>query len=186
MEKVYLPEEIKGERITLKRHSIDLAERMFQYVDQDRERLRKFLPWVDGIKEVQDEINYINFANAQWDLLLMFDYGIYRSTDDKYMGNCGIHTISWAHNRCEIGYWILGEYEGKGYVSEAVLLLEKTLMKVGFNRIEIRCESANARSASVPKNNGYQLDGVLRENMCYSGRYVDSLVFSKLRSEIEK
>jgi len=57
MEKLYLPEIITGERIVLKKHSLELAKTMFEYVDQDRERLREFLPWVDATKTIQDEEN---------------------------------------------------------------------------------------------------------------------------------
>lgn len=183
MEKVYLPNEILSERVILKRHSTDLASQMFQYVDKDRARLRKFLPWVDTTKTLEDELNYIKFANDQWDKHLLFDYGIYRKSDILYMGNCGVHTISWSHNRCELGYWILGDFEGQGYMSESVQALEKVLFEVGFNRVEIRCDPANLRSARVPQKNNYQFEGILKQNFIHDDRYVDTKVFAKLKSE---
>jgi len=100
------------------------------------------------------------------------------------MGNAGVHSISWENHRCELGYWILGSFEGQGYMAEAVATIEATCFKRGFNRIEIRCSSLNERSASVPKRLGYKLDGVLREEKVEAGRYRDTLVFAKIRSQL--
>ena len=69
-----------------------------------------------------------------------------------------VHEISWTERRCEIGFWILGEYEGQGYISEALETVENALFKIGLNRLEIRCSSSNERSARVPRRNGYSLE----------------------------
>ena len=29
------------------------------------------------------------------------------------MGNLGVHTIAWESRCCELGYWILGDFEGQ-------------------------------------------------------------------------
>lgn len=182
MEKKYLPNKIEGERILLQRHKLELAEQMFNYVDKDRERLRLFFPWVDQTKNLEDEKYYIKMTIEDWQDQTLFDYGIFRKSDMTYMGNCGVHTIAWCVDRCELGYWILGEFEGQGFMSEAVQSLEKTLFELGFNRIEIRCEPSNAKSASIPRRLHYQLEGHLKENLRLNGRYVDTMVFAKLKS----
>lgn len=186
MEKTHLPDQIESERILLKRHSPDLAAQMFQYVDQDRKRLREFLPWVDFTRSVEDEASYIRMTQERWQNHSLFDYGIFRKSDSLYMGNCGVHSIAWQHDRCELGYWILGAFEGQGYVSEAVRALENVLFQVGFNRIEIRCASTNLRSARVPRVNGYRLEGVLRQDAVENGGYRDTYVFGKLKNEDRK
>ena len=183
MEKQPFPDSLDGPRVALKKHSPDEAERMFRYVDRDRERLRRFLPWVDATTSVADEATYIQGALAKWDACAMFDYGLFRKSDDLYLGNIGVHSIAWSHERCELGYWILGDFEGQGLVSEAVGLVERAAFALGFHRIEIRCSSANQRSANIPRRSGYRLDGVLREDAVDNGRYRDTLVFSKLAGE---
>lgn len=59
MKKFLFQETLSNNQITLKKHNLELAQQMFEYVDKDRERLRKFLPWVDHTKTVEDEENYI-------------------------------------------------------------------------------------------------------------------------------
>lgn len=86
MDKKSLPEQIIGQRITLKRHDVSLAEEMFSCIDQDRQRLRKFLPWVDSTKSSKDSFGYIQLTQQWWTDGSTFDYGIYSKTDSLYMG----------------------------------------------------------------------------------------------------
>ncbi|MDA8243850.1 MAG: GNAT family protein [Elusimicrobia bacterium] len=180
MRQTKFPALIATPRLELRKHVPELAETMFRYVDQDRDRLRVFLPWVDTTKSVDDETAYIKMTSAGWEKGTFFDYGLFERKSGTYMGNIGVHNIAWAHDRCELGYWILGEFEGKGFVSEAVEALEKVCFALGFHRVEIRCASCNPRSAGVPRRLGYSLDGTLRENCIELGSYRDTLVFGKL------
>lgn len=182
MEKKYFPEEIRSDRITLKKHSSEIAQMMFDFVDQDRERLRQFLPWVDLTKTVADEQGYIAMTHRKWTNYEMFDYGIYRIEDDQYMGNVGVHTIAWDHERCEFGYWILGDFQGQGYVSESVRALEKSCFELGFHRIEIHCSSRNMKSAKVPVRCGFALEARLKEDSNESGEKRDTLIFGKVKN----
>lgn len=180
MQPIPLAEQLTGPRIILKRHAVDRASAMFSAIDRDRERLRRFLPWVDGTRSESDSVQYIHSTIEKWNELSGFDYGIFLG--DTYLGNVGVHTVSWKNDRCELGYWILGEHERKGYASEAVAILERELFGLGFHRIEIRCSHLNSRSAEVPKRLGYHLDGTLRDDGVENGKRRSTLVYSKLRS----
>jgi ribosomal-protein-serine acetyltransferase len=87
MDKRFLSERLDGDRIYIKKHDIELAQIMFNYVDEDRERLNRFLPWVEFILSVEDEESYIRSTHEKWHNFTGFDYGIYRKSDDLYMGN---------------------------------------------------------------------------------------------------
>ena len=185
MDPISLPEEIPATRITLRKHVVALAQTMFEYIDRDRDRLSQFLPWPAHITSVADERKYIEGTLKAWAKGTLFDYGIFRVADGVFMGNIGVHHIVWADDRCEIGYWVLGDFEGQGYVNEAVGALEGALFGVGFNRIEIWCDADNQRSAQLPKRRGYQLEGVLREARLTNRGYTDTLVYGRLRSDWE-
>ena len=186
MDKHLLSSELQSERISLKRHSLDLAPTMFKYVDQDRDRLRRFLPWVDHQNNLQDEIDYIKLTHKRWDDYTSFDYGIFDKSSETYMGNIGVHTINWANECCEIGYWLLSKFEGKGFMSNSLKVLERHLFEVGFNRVEVRCSDINERSANVPKYNGYTFEGELRQNSIELNEFRNTKIFSKLKSEYFK
>lgn len=183
MDKHYLPELITAKRIYLKRHNILLAQKMFEYVTEDKIRLSKFLPWANYIEKVEDEIDFINTCNNSWEKHEASQYAIFRTDDDEYLGNIGSFNFSWANENCEIGYWILGKFEGQGYMSEAVVALENILFKIGFNRIIIRFDSLNNKSGAIPKRLKYQYEGTLREAIKVGGRFGNLELYSKIKSD---
>lgn len=182
MNKTFPSELLPGTRIKLQKYELDLAPVLFAAVNADRARLRTYLPWVDLIQKESDEENYVRRTAVDWMEGRAFDYGIFARESGAYLGNIGAHTISWEDDRCEIGYWITSAGEGKGFVSEAVQLLEAELFRIGFHRIEIRCNVLNERSASVPKRCGYHLDGVLREDVMEHGHRRNTMVWGKVRA----
>ena len=95
------------------------------------------------------------------------------------MGNLGVHTIAWESRRCELGYWILGDFEGRGYMGEAITALESVLLELGFKCLEIRCDALNQRSAKLPQRLGYTLETTLRTEFKESPAYRDTMVFVK-------
>lgn len=181
-----LREKLNGNRITLKKNELEQAETIFDYVNLDRTRLGKFLPWVEFTNTLQDEIDYIKHTHEKWEEKSLFDFGIFDNKSNTYMGNIGVHTIDWFNSSCEIGYWILGKFEGQGFVSDALKTLEKHLFEIGFNRIEIRCSDLNERSANIPKSNAFVFEGELRQNTIQMGSYRNTKVFSKLASDFSR
>ena len=179
MQPTPLPKSLDSTRLSLRALRPDWAEMIFKAVDQERDRLARFLPWPAFIQSVQDERDYIERINTQWGSGDLFDFAIFRNEDGDYIGNAGVHSINWAHDTCELGYWLLSDYEGHGFMNEAVGALEAALFEVGFHRVEIRCHSENHRSAQLPKRRGYHHEAVLRDARRTPEGYANTLVFSK-------
>jgi ribosomal-protein-serine acetyltransferase len=177
---VPIPEFIASDRLVIKRHEESFAAKMFHTIDADRVRLQTYLPWVATTLSAKDTLEYIRIMEVARERFIGFDYSMFRKSDGEYIGNIGVHTIAWKHRRCELGYWVTQTGEGHGFVTEAVKALESELFGAGFHRIEIRCSTLNARSASVPKNCGYELEGELKEDTIENGIYRTTLVFGKL------
>ncbi len=178
------PEKIEGQRICLAKNQIVNASEMFSLIHQNRGQLNEFLPWPDKIKSRQDQINYIQMTNESWKQKALFDYGIYKLSNHQFIGNAGVHSIDWRHSRCELGYWINQADQGKGYISEAVQLLEAQCFNAGFHRIEIRCSGKNEKSAQVALRNNYILEGFLKDENIENGNYRDTFIFAKLNKKI--
>jgi RimJ/RimL family protein N-acetyltransferase len=183
MEKSFLPIDINGNKIQLKKLSVELAPIMFKYVDEDRDRLSFFLPWPPYIIKVEDEIEFIKNSSEKWDRYEAANFGIFRSVDNEYMGNIGVFNLDWKNESCEIGYWILGKFEGNGYMRESVMFLERELFNLGFNRIVIKCEDENGRSRAIPNSLNFVFEGKLRDFSKDNNRYVSLEVYSKLKKE---
>jgi ribosomal-protein-serine acetyltransferase len=110
---------------------------------------------------------------------------LWRKSDGLYVGGSGLHRMDWSVPRFEIGYWVRASLEGQGYISEAVHGITRFAFEVlGAERLEIRCDARNERSAAVARRAGYTLEGTLRrDSRDTSGGLRNSLIFSKLRGE---
>jgi RimJ/RimL family protein N-acetyltransferase len=186
MKQTHLPEVIKGTQVLLRKHMYEIADLMFGYIDADRTRLNKYLPWVKKVRSVQDEAEYIRQSHEAWNHFTGFDYGIFLVKEGSYVGNIGVHNISWTNHSCEIGYWLLSSFEGKGIMSQALKLLEKELFDLEFNRLVITSDTTNIKNSQLPMRNGYKREAVLRENIFDAGTYRDTVVFSKLKEDYLK
>lgn len=175
-------EKLEGKTICLCKNETFNAEEMFNAIAENREQLGEFLPWPHNIKTVQDQLNYIRMTNESWKQKAMFDYGIYDLSNQKFIGNIGVHSIDWRNSRCELGYWIIKDQTGKGLISQAVGLLEAECFRIGFHRIEIRCSSRNEKSALVALRNNFVLEGYLKDEMIENGQFRDTFIFAKLNS----
>ncbi len=180
MGKKYFPEKISGNRIYLKKRTVSDAQILFDLIEGDRKRLKSFLPWVNYILSKEDELKHINETANLWTDCMDFTFGIYLNHTNQIIGCINVHTIRWEHERCELGYWISGEHEGNGFVSESVTLLENKCFELGFHRIEIRCSSENNKSANIPRRLNYSLDGTLIEDSIENGKFRNTLVFGKI------
>lgn len=183
MEKTFPPDVIECDELRLVRFDPTQAAALYAAIEENRARLEPFLPWVPGVRSVDDEDGALRRAHQQWDAGNEFAYVIFPLKSDEVLGSIGTHSLAWDHDACEIGYWLTSDAEGKGVVTASVGLLEQTFFAMGFHRIEIRCRADNTRSARVAERCGYRIEGRLRQNMLRDGAYYDTLVYGKLRGE---
>ncbi len=118
---------------------------------------------------------------AREDLWLM----LIRKSDGRWIGGSGLHRIDWDVPRFEIGYWVRASEEGKGYITEAVHAISAFAFEpLRAERVEIRCDALNTRSAAVARRCGYTLEATLRHD-CRTpdGDLRDTLIFAMLRQE---
>ncbi|HEU4698923.1 MAG TPA: GNAT family N-acetyltransferase [Gemmatimonadales bacterium] len=80
----------------------------------------------------------------------------------------------------EIGYWLHTARHGKGYATELSAALTRVAFAVhGAERVEIRCEPANAASAAVPRRLGFRHEATLaRRHVAPDGKLHDLMVWT--------
>lgn len=149
------------------------------------EHLRPWMPWVHGEpEELETKVQRLRGFRAQFDTDTDYVYAIFSPDERQVIGGTGLHPRI-GEGALEIGYWISALHIGRGYATEAAAALTRAAFQIhGVERMEIRCDPANERSASVPRKLGYTLDGTLRANVRgVGGAMRDTLVWSLLRSE---
>lgn len=155
------------------------AEELFLLVDENRTYLRRWLPWLDNNKTVDDTREFIKTS--------LRDYAEQRSMihavedEGRICGVCGFNSINKTIKAGFIGYWISQKSQGKGLISKACGALEALgFDRLGLNKIEIHIAQENTLSRAVAKRLNYQSTGTILNAEWLYDHYVDHVIYCKL------
>ncbi|MEO8606924.1 MAG: GNAT family protein [Chloroflexota bacterium] len=180
-----LPDQIETERLVMRAPRPGDAPPIHAAIQESLANLQPWMPWASADETVDDLEAHLRMMTARFlkreDLPLM----LWRKQDGLYVGGSGLHRMDWSVPGFEIGYWVRASLEGQGYVTEAVNGIAKFAFNVlAAERLEIRCDARNVRSAAVARRAGYTLEGTLRhDSRGTNGELRDTFVFSKIRGE---
>jgi len=168
-----------GEGAELRRYTLDDADEIFAVVNLNRERLRRWLPWIDPMHTPEIERRWIAGVLANEDG--MEGYGLF--VEGRLAGGVGM-TIGPFNVFAEIGYWIGEEFEGRGLVTKACrTFIDYAFGEAGLHRVVIRAAPENARSRAIPERLGFVQEGVAREEGIAADGFHDLVVYSLLEQE---
>jgi ribosomal-protein-serine acetyltransferase len=164
--------------LTAQKHAVPL----FEALDNSREHLSRFLPWVDNMQQVDDFRNYIRHCELLYQQKTDVSFVI--KVDEKVAGRIGLHYIN-AHNKiAAIGYWLSKGFEGKGIIIQSCKkLISFGFGELGLNRIEIKAAVQNSRSQAVPEKLHFTKEGILRQAEWVNGEFFDLYLYSMLHTE---
>ena len=174
-----------GDGFSLREATLADAEVIFRAIDNHRDYLSVWLPFVPQVTCIEDERRFLSATMAVPDdernTVFIIEYG------GACCGLIGLVNTQNANARTEIGYWLLPEFQHRGVMTRAVVILCQWLTtERNMNRIQIRCAVANAPSNAIPRRLGFTLEGVERAGeRLASGHYTDSNVYSILKTEID-
>lgn len=168
-----------GEGAELRSLEPEDAEAVFAVIDANRERLRRWFPWVAPTVSAADTREFIERSQiSETDVEAV---GIW--VKSEYVGNMGMR-IDPLSNYGEIGYWIAESFEGRGLVTKGCrALIGHGLHELGLHRIEIKAAPDNVRSRAVADRLGFTQEAQLREAGLAAGGYHDLVVYGLLEHE---
>ena len=180
-----IPESFDTERLTIRAPRPGDGEPVRAAVIESIENLRPWMPWAQQVPTLAEEETVVREGYARFlkreDLWLL----LWLKDSETFFGGSGLHRIDWEVPHFEIGYWCRKRFEGKGYITEAVNGIARFAFdRLKAERVEIRCDALNVRSASVARRAGFTLEGILRcDSRATTGDLRDTMVFSKIRGE---
>ena len=170
------------DEITLRWPTPADAEALFTLVEDNRDHLARWLPWVGDIQTVEDERRWIE--GSQQAMVKGRENSPLIIYQGALVGAISIHSQDFVNRHCEIGYWVSKSHEGRGIVTRACrALLACAFESLGMHHVDIRMAPQNTRSAAIPQRLGLVYEGVLRESQHLNGQHVDHAVYSMLISE---
>lgn len=171
-----------GPGLTLRPLRLRDARALFALVEANRDRLRRWLPWPDANRTVQDSRAFVLRVRALARRGAAQSYGLWWR--DHLVGVVGFVWIDAPNATAGIGYWLDAAAEGHGLMTRAVAaLVRHGFRDLGLTRIEIRAGVRNLRSRAIPRRLGFRQEGVLRQVERLADRTVDHAVYALLADE---
>lgn len=160
----------------------DHAEALFRIVDDCRDHLDPWLPWVRSNTQVEDSKKFIQRAKSNWGA------GRAVQTAIAWRGElCGTIGIEFDGRTGEIGYWLHPDYEGRGIATRSSrALTDYAFSHYKLHRCVIRAAPENEKSWAVPERLGFTHEGTLREAGPHPDGIFDLKVYALLRGEWER
>lgn len=157
------PTTISTPRLKLLRPDPAYAAEFAALINANLTHLRPWMGWAQEPRSAEQQAESLTKAKGRFDAGEDLMYLI--SLGGRLIGSSGLHRIDWDVPCGEIGYWIDAAFEGQGYVSEtAQALTDLAFDTLHFERLEVRCDPRNVRSAAVPRRLGFEEEARLKRN----------------------
>jgi len=171
---------IQGNKISIRVLNSDDASDLLEYYTRNKDFLSKFEPHRDEefyTVEVQKQSlieNYKEFIKGEG-----AHFGIYKA--EKMIGRIRIYNIvHGVFKSAFIGYSMDEQYQGNGYMKEAVsLVVTYVYEELGLHRIEATTLVDNEKSQRVLKACGFNELGICKEYLHINGKWRDHVIFYK-------
>jgi ribosomal-protein-serine acetyltransferase len=153
------------------------TERLHQLIEQNRDHLRVWLPWVDGTRTLEDTRRFIRFGLRQQARGSGMNAGIW--CDQQLAGVIGYNYIDLGRLQAELGYWLGTAWQGRGIMTAASRAMTSYAFdRLGLQRVEICCAVDNLKSRAIPERLGFALEAITPQFDWTADRYIDTAVYS--------
>ena len=124
-------------------------------------------------QEILDWCIDLNSNHIRWCIL--------HKEDSNPIGTIGFHRYDSQNNSAEIGYDLSEAYTQKGYMTEALNCIIKYGSKdLLIHRMYASVAINNIASNKLLESNDFQLEGILRDQYLFRGKYYDHNLWSHI------
>jgi ribosomal-protein-serine acetyltransferase len=181
-----VPESFESERLTIRAPRFGDGAELYAAVDETLDTLRQWMPWALAPQSAEVLEEYARRTHVEYLARENFGLVLWLKGTQTVVGGTGLHVRDWSVPMFEIGYWCRKRFEGHGYITEAVNVITRFgFESLNAERIFIRCDANNTRSAAVALRAGYMLEGVMRRDSraADTNELRDTLQFAMIRGE---
>lgn len=170
---------LKTKRLTLRRLESKDAQGLLVYHSTPSET-----EFVDTmIYERVDQVEkYISKMNEGVDTFKWIIWAIADIKTDHIMGTISLWNLEDGEALCETGYGLLSQFRNKGYMSEAIQVVEA----FGFEKMALKCIDAYTNVLNLPslkflESAGYKRIGQCVDEQTITGIPMDMAIYRKSR-----
>ena len=150
---------------------------LFRLIEANRTFLRRWLPWVDGTRTLEDARRYVRFGLRQHAKRNGMHAGIWYQR--RLAGVVSYNYVDLGKRQTELGYWLGQTYQGQGLMTAACRAMTTYAFdQLKLDRVEIRCAVANEKSRAVAERLAYEVIGIAPQLDWSTDHYVDTVIYS--------
>jgi aminoglycoside 6'-N-acetyltransferase len=140
-----------------------------------------------SINSTENAADLIRDLAAEWAARNCFFLGAFDKQTDAFIAQIYVGPVNWDLPEFQIGYFVDGDHEGQGYVTEAVqATLGFIFGHLHAHRVRLETDDTNVRSYQVAERCGMIREGHLRETKKNpDGTMSGTLFYGLLRSDFE-
>jgi ribosomal-protein-alanine N-acetyltransferase len=175
---------LESERLILRKLELTDASEV-QLIRSDE----KVMIYMDSERQMtlQHSENFISNKLKMYEERTGIFWAIIEKSTNKFMGDFAFFKIDNKNSRAEIGYTLKPEFWGNGFMKEAML----NVFNFGFSDLKLHSLEANINpqndnSRAILTKMGFQKEAYFRENYYYNGDYLDSEIYSLLKTDYQK
>ncbi len=107
-------------------------------------------------------------------------WAIFNSETNEFLGAGGFSSLSKRLKKAEIGFWLMPEFWGKGYMQETMpLICEYGFKKLGLERIVGLVESENLKCKKALEKLRWSFEGTNKDGELKNGNFISIDTYSK-------
>ncbi len=111
-------------------------------------------------------------------------WAICSKEDDRFLGAGGLNDLSTIHKKAEVGFWLLRENWGKGFMTEVMpIIINHSFKEIGLHRIEgyVVNENNNCKKALAKLN--FNLEGTMRDCEIKNGKFISVDIYAVINEK---
>lgn len=165
------------DRLKLRPLSKDDAKDMFEYTSQ--EASTKYLSW-NPHSDIEQTVSFLKEVELKYGTIHSeYSWGIELIETKKMIGVIKLFDISSASRRAEVSYILNSNFQGKGYINEAIAaVLDFSFNEMKLIRVQARCSTDNSASEKVMQKAQMTFEGILKKYWILKGEIKDVALYA--------
>jgi RimJ/RimL family protein N-acetyltransferase len=176
---VHIPQTLVSPRVMLRRYQEGEGPLVYKLVASNKSRLIDHFP--KTVAQLTDENRgelFVRNKIAEWHSQKGYSFGMWDVHGRHYIGQISAKNIDWEIPRAELSYYISQEYEGRGIVKEALLLIIRFCFdNLHTQKLCIRTTPANYRSGKLAESCGFRKEGMIRNDFMKPDKTLSDVVY---------
>lgn len=174
----------KTERLLLRGLKTFDAKYLLNAILQSTDCVKPWLTWCSAEFSLSDAEKWIQSSKLNWHSNSYYELGVFDRKSGELAGCVYLSSLDQNANMANLGYWIFGKYQQRGYAYEASMALIKyAFLDIKLTRLEIVIRPENNASIAMANKLGAKFECLARNRFVYNELITDGNVYSLIPSD---